>query len=121
MNLTNLAIGGDIDLTVVLPLPLTDYKNIAVWLVDSKCKVFGKYSLYSIEGHNSDDVHSTGANEIHINVQKSVTKEAAEGVCSIEIYEGINDVGLEDNYFGEVSSSCPLCYLYKTKIASLSL
>lgn len=118
MNLTNLAIGGDIDLTVVLPLPLTDYKNVAIWLIDASCKVFGKYSYYPLEGHNDSDVEAIGENELKIHVQKSVTKTAAEGVCNIEIYEGIDDIDLEEDHFAEISNKCPLCYLYKTRIAS---
>ena len=115
----SMPIGGDFDMRIELPLPVADYKNIAVWLIDSKCNAIGKYALYTLPEHNSDDVSDPAASELLIKVQKSVTSLAKEGVATIEVYEAITDVDREGFQFAEIADAV-LCTFTKNKISSIA-
>lgn len=114
-NPERMPIGGDFDLVVKTPLPIANYKNIAVWLVDSKCNVFGKYAINPLTEHNHTDVSPIDADSFRVKVQKSVAMLPREGVATIEIYEAISDPARESLQFAELSTA-PLCDFYKLKI-----
>ena len=108
-------IGGDFDLYVNLPLPILDYKNIVVWLIDAKCNVFASYALNELDGHDHENVDVSDLSQIKIMVQKSVARLPKEGVCTMEVYEAVTDFDREDLQFAELTKGV-LCDFYKLKI-----
>ncbi len=69
---------------------LTGYDQIAVWLIDSRGKILGKYARETLDGHDTDDFNQrtqTGddVGVFDIFVQEAITANANEGPFKFEV------------------------------------